>query len=183
MAKKKTTGSKSPLVAFIMIVLAIPLVFVIFIVLDSSKGSDTSEDVLAGSDINDGFLGDRGTTVQAEGDSVYIDESNVSDGNMKSFNFYSEKFSKNVYFFIVKASDGTYRAAASACEVCYGTKKGFEQVGDIIRCKNCGTTYSKDQIALEKGGCNPRPIDPDVSVENGQLALAVSDIEGSAELF
>jgi len=185
MAKKSSSTGKSPLVALSIVVLAIPIVFVLFIVLDSSKNEASSEKVLSGSDVNidDGFLGERGMSLQAEGDSVYIDEALVSDGDMESFNYYSEKDDKNVYFFIVKASDGTYRAAASACEVCYGTKKGFEQVGDKIICNNCGTTYSKDQIALQKGGCNPRPIGSDVTVENGKLALNVSDIEASAELF
>jgi len=132
---------------------------------------------------NDGFLGDRGTAVEAIGGKVNIDESEVSDGNMHSFNYYSEKEKKTIYFFIVKASDGTYRAAASACESCYPSKKGFKQVGNQIRCENCQVTYSKDRIALQKGGCNPRPIDRDAEVVDGQLVLNLSDIERAADLF
>lgn len=130
-----------------------------------------------------GFLGEKGETLQAEGDKVYIDQAKVDDGNLHAFNCYSAKVGKTIYFFIVKASDGTYRAAANACEVCFGSQKGFRQVGNQIRCENCRVTYSKDQIALEKGGCNPRPIDRDVKVIAGRLAINLADIEKTADLF
>ena len=132
---------------------------------------------------NDSFLGDRGMAVKAIDGQIYIDQSEVDDGNMHSFNYYSERQKKTIYFFIIKASDGTYRAAANACEVCFEAKKGFTQVGDLIRCENCQVTYSKDKIALEKGGCNPGPIDKNVKVENGQLVIQLSDVEGVAYLF
>jgi len=132
---------------------------------------------------NDSFLGDRGMAVEAIDGQIYIDQSEVDDGNMHSFNYYSERQKKTIYFFIIKASDGTYRAAANACEVCFEAKKGFTQVGDLIRCENCQVTYSKDKIALEKGGCNPGPIDKNVKVENGQLVIQLSDVEGVAYLF
>ena len=132
---------------------------------------------------NDGFLGDRGMAVEATDGGIYIDQVEVDDGNIHSFNYYSEKQKKTIYFFIIRASDGTYRAAANACEVCFGSKKGFSQVGDLIRCDNCQVTYPKDKIALEKGGCNPGPIDKDVKVENGQLVINLFDVEEVAYLF
>ncbi len=130
-----------------------------------------------------GFLGEKGTEVKAVEGKIYIDEKQVKDGNMHSFNFYSEKEDKAIYFFIVKASDGTYRAAANACEVCFDAKKGFSQVGDLIRCENCRITYPKDKIALEKGGCNPGPIDKNVMVENGKLVIEAVDVENVSYLF
>ena len=57
------------------------------------------------------------------------------------------------------------------------------QVGDLIKCDNCGVTYSKDAIAKEKGGCNPGPIDADASVSDGQLVINLSDVEAIAYLF
>jgi len=132
---------------------------------------------------NDGFLGEKGKTVENEGDKILIDENEVNDGNLHAFNYYSPKAGKNLYFFIIKAPDGTYRAAANACEVCFGAKKGFTQVGDLIKCENCGTTYTKDQIAVIKGGCNPRPISSNVPVINGQLTINLADIEATANLF
>ena len=129
------------------------------------------------------FIGEKGKTLEAIDANVYIAESEVNDGNLHSFNYYSEKFGKTIYFFIVKASDETYRAAAHACEVCFGSKLGFKQIGDQIRCENCRTIYTKDQIALQKGGCNPRPINPDVEVVDGKLVINLSDIEKTADLF
>jgi uncharacterized membrane protein len=129
------------------------------------------------------FLGISGTTVQTTSNQILIPESQVEDGQIHYFNYLSPATGKTVYFFIIKATDGTYRAAANACEVCYGAKKGFTQIGNLIRCENCQVTYSKDQIALEKGGCNPGPISPNVPVENNQLVLNISDIEAVAYLF
>lgn len=131
----------------------------------------------------DNFLGEKGETVKAQGDKILINENKVDDGNIHPFNYYSNESGKNLYFFIIKTEDGTYRAAANACEVCFGSKKGFIQVGDLIRCQNCGVTYTKDQIAVIKGGCNPRPISSNVPVDGGQLIINLADVEAIAELF
>lgn len=147
-----------------------------------SSGKETPSAPVVKS-VNDGFVGERGAEVKAVDGKIYIDEDQVSDGNLHSYNFYSENKSKTIYFFIVKASDGTYRAAANACEVCFASKKGFKQVGDLIRCENCQVTYPKDKIALEKGGCNPGPIDKNVKVESGKLVLETAEIEKVAYLF
>ncbi|MFC1626672.1 Fe-S-containing protein [Patescibacteria group bacterium] len=133
--------------------------------------------------IVDDFLGDKGKSLVDEDGVISISEDNVSDGDMHNYHYFSESINKTIYFFILQAPDGTYRAAANACEVCYGSKKGFTQIGDMIRCENCQTTYRKDQIAMEKGGCNPSPISKDVLVKNGQLMLDVDDVESVAYLF
>ena len=133
--------------------------------------------------VADDFLGEKGEVLSAEGENVFIDESKVSDGQMHAFSYSPPKSGKNIHFFVVKVSDGTYRAAADACEACFGSKRGFKQVGDQIRCENCRTMYTKDQIALQKGGCNPRPIDKDVEVVDGRLAINLADIEKTADLF
>jgi len=129
------------------------------------------------------FLGEKGKAVKAVEGKIYIDEEEVNDGNMHNFNYFSEKEAKTIYFFIVRASDRSYRVAADACEVCFDSRKGFKQVGGEIRCENCRTIYSKDQIALEKGGCNPRPIDKNAQVVNGKLLINAADVEQSADLF
>lgn len=149
----------------------------------SDKNNSKASIALDRKNTSNSFLGDKGNTLQAKKDKIFIEEVKVNDGNMHAFNYYSEKEKKTIYFFIVKASDGTYRAAANACEACFGSQKGFKQIGDQIRCENCRVVYSKDEIALQKGGCNPRPIDKDVEVIDGQLAINVTDIERTADLF
>lgn len=140
---------------------------------DSSQHETTSNE----------FLGDKGEAVIALNGEVKIAESKVSDGNLKSFNYFSANEGKDIYFFVVRADDGTYRVAANACEVCYGAKMGFEQVGDSIRCNNCWAIFKKDTIAKEKGGCNPSPIDANAEVINGELKIDVNKIEAVSYLF
>jgi hypothetical protein len=129
------------------------------------------------------FLGETGSRVEMEEGKIYLDEEAVNDDQIHYFNYFSESEAKKIYFFTIKASDGTYRVAANACEVCFAARQGFSQIGSQIRCDNCRVTYSKDQIALEKGGCNPGPITADAPVENGKLVLEVDDIEKVAYLF
>ncbi len=152
---------------------------------DNSDSSDSKADVSSSvsNTSDDGFTGDKGDQVEASGSNILITKSEVDDGDLHAFNYYSEDKEKNIYFFVIKADDGTYRVAANGCEVCFGSKKGFVQQGDKIKCTNCGQSYSKNQIAKHKGGCNPRPIDADASVEDGNLVINVSDVEGSADLF
>lgn len=150
----------------------------------SCTGDSCESEVLNTTSKNsDDFLGEKGTSVTSDGEKVYIDKSEVTDGNMHSFTYYSEKAGQNIYFFVVKASDGTYRVAANACEVCFDAKRGFKQVGDLIQCVNCRTTYTKDQIAMQKGGCNPGPIEEKAQIVDGRLAINVSDIESVTYLF
>lgn len=171
--------------------LAVLVVLGIILAVPVIRSRTTSNNKTAGNPVevnspgknNDQFLGGRGETLTAQEDRVYIPETAVADGQLHPFNYYSDQSGKNIYFFVVKAPDGTYRAAANACEVCFDTHKGFSQVGELIRCDNCGTTYTKDQIALEKGGCNPRPIDPDVAVIDDQLVINLADLEAVADLF
>jgi len=143
----------------------------------SASNKDDNEPITAA------FLGSKGTSLTAQDGALYIDESTVNDGNLHAFNYLSPSENKFIYFFVIRASDGTYRAAANACEVCFGSKRGFTQVGDLIRCDNCRTTYTKDQIALQKGGCNPVPINKSVPITGAQLVLSVNEVESVANYF
>ena len=149
----------------------------------SSSNIDSKKKPAVKEIVKDSFLGDKGENVVAQNNKIVINESTVSDGNLHAYNYYSSQAQKNIYFFVLKAPDGTYRAAANACEVCFGAKKGFSQQGDLIRCDNCRVTYPKSKIALEKGGCNPGPIDKNVAVNNGNLEINLSDLEAVSYLF
>jgi uncharacterized membrane protein len=61
----------------------------------------------------------------------------------------------------VKAPDGTIRTAFNACQVCYGSGRGFyKQQGTVLVCQNCGNRFRMGQVGLRSGGCNPVPIAP-----------------------
>jgi len=173
--ENQTSTIKSKYLILGAIILAVGIVVLAFS--SGQKGDSSSPKV------KDSFLGEKGISVEAQDNRVYIKEGLVSDGQLQAFSYFSPSQNKTIYFFIVQASDGTYRAAANACEVCFESHLGFRQIGDSIRCENCQVTYNKNQIALEKGGCNPGPIDKDVTVEDGQLVLEVADLEAVAYLF
>ena len=62
--------------------------------------------------------------------------------------FFDYKLSDNkpIRFFVIKSSDGVYRAALDACDTCYHAKKGYHQEGDDMICNNCGLHFHSSQI-------------------------------------
>ena len=75
-------------------------------------------------------------------------------GTAKFFD-YKLADNKPVRFFVMKSSDGVYRAALDACDTCYHAKKGYHQEGDDMICNNCGLHFHSSQINEVHGGCNP----------------------------
>lgn len=121
------------------------------------------------------------TDIKSDNGQIKIPLSDVDSGKAK---FYTYAFqSKNIDFFVVKTSDGTYRAAADACQVCYGQRKGYFQEGNVIVCRNCGNRFPIDRIALEKSGCNPAPISAKVKKDGSFLVLNTSDVEAVSSYF
>jgi uncharacterized membrane protein len=60
---------------------------------------------------------------------VRIPLADVSDGRARFCNYRASN-GKAVRFFVIKSSDGVYRAAADACDVCYRSNLGYHQEGD-----------------------------------------------------
>ncbi len=96
-------------------------------------------------------------TVYAKNGEVRINLSDVSDGKAHYFQF--EDGGRVTKFFLLKAADGQVRAALDACDVCYQSKKGYRQEGDVMVCNNCGNRFPADKINVVRGGCNPVPLD------------------------
>lgn len=128
------------------------------------------------------FLGEKGKNLIFENGEIKAETSQFDDNQARFFNVKTAD-GKTIYFFVVKDKSGIYRAAANACQVCFGERKGFHQEGDEIVCNNCGNRYPLEKIATEKGGCNPGPINPNLEVQNGQIIIKQADIEQVAELF
>ena len=119
------------------------------------------------------------TTVNAVDGAVSLDTSLFTDGQAKYFSYDSS--GKTVNFFVLKSSDNVLRAAFDACDVCYAAKKGYRQEGDIMVCNNCGQQFPSVRINVEKGGCNPAPLERNII--NDKLVLNVSDIETGKRFF
>lgn len=112
--------------------------------------------------------------------SVTIPVSKVSDG--KAHFFKIVEGGKEINFFVVKGSDGILHTAFDACDVCYREKKGYEQLGDKMVCKNCGMKFASVRIgAAGSGGCNPSHLPAKIDAAN--VSITVDDLRAGARFF
>jgi putative ABC transport system ATP-binding protein len=65
---------------------------------------------------------------------------------------------RQFHYFVLRSSDGTYRAAFDACDVCFRANRGYRQEGDLMVCNQCGQTFPSVKINEVKGGCNPAAL-------------------------
>lgn len=85
----------------------------------------------------------------------------------------------------VTASDGSVRLALNTCQVCMGSPYAyFVQEGDSFICQNCGNAFSRDDIGLEAGGCNPVPVTEDNYEEtDGVITISSDFLDGYKDSF
>jgi uncharacterized membrane protein len=97
--------------------------------------------------------------------------------------FFDYKLSDNkpIRFFVIKSSDGVYRAALDACDTCYHAKKGYHQEGDDMICNNCGLHFHSSQINEVHGGCNPVGLPR--TIEGNQIVIKASELESRGGYF
>lgn len=111
---------------------------------------------------------------------IQIPLAEVSSGQAKFYQ-YKTVSGKPARFFVIKSSDGVYRAAADACVVCYREKKGYRQQGDDMVCNNCRKHFPSAYVNEVTGGCNPDGIPR--TIQGDKLLIAASDLEARADLF
>lgn len=130
-----------------------------------------------------GFLGIPGTggpaRIEAQAGKVSIPLATLKDGQAHFFS-YADKEGK-IPFFVIKGKDGAIRAAFDACDVCYKEKKGYEQKGEQMICKNCNMGFPVAKIGTVSGGCNPSPIK--TTLNGTALEIAVDDLEAGGRYF
>lgn len=102
-------------------------------------------------------------------------------GGTAKFFDYKLSDSKPIRFFVIKSSDGVYRAALDACDTCYHAKKGYHQEGDDMICNNCGLHFHSSQINEVHGGCNPVGLPR--TIEGNQLVIKGSELESRGGYF
>ena len=111
---------------------------------------------------------------------VTIPVTKVSDGKAHYYRF--EDGGKDIAFVVVKGSDGNYRTAFDACDSCFRAKKGYEQKGSVLVCKNCNRQFAIDRIGPhEVGGCNPSYL-PSKASGNG-ITITTADLKAGARYF
>ncbi|MBI3652691.1 MAG: DUF2318 domain-containing protein [Acidobacteria bacterium] len=107
----------------------------------------------------------------------------IADLALGKAKFFDYRLSNNtpVRFFAVKSSDGNYRAAMDACEVCFHAKKGYRQEGDDMVCNNCGKHFPLTRVGEINNGCHP--IGLQRTVEGEQLVIQASELESRGHYF
>lgn len=117
---------------------------------------------------------------KADPNSIHIPISKINDGKAHYYKHQSLT-GKVIRFFVLKSSDGVFRAAFDACDVCFEAKKGYRQEGDYMVCNNCGMKFESAKINEISGGCNPSPLER--KVEGDNIIIKKSDIEKGAKYF
>ncbi|HKZ77492.1 MAG TPA: DUF2318 domain-containing protein [Pyrinomonadaceae bacterium] len=84
-------------------------------------------------------------------------------------------------FFVVKTSDGVYRAALDACEVCYGSHKGYYQDADQMVCRKCGRHFAVNTVNNGTSGCHPVGLSR--SVEGEELVIPTVELQSGTQYF
>ena len=121
-------------------------------------------------------------TVQvASGESeVRIPLSEVNSGQAKFFDV-TLPSNTSARFFVIKTSDGVYRAALDACEVCFGAHKGYYQDGDQMVCRKCGRHFSINTVNNGTSGCHPVGLSR--RVEGEELVIPTGELQRGAQYF
>jgi uncharacterized membrane protein len=121
----------------------------------------------------------RSAGVVETGDAVKIPLKALDAG--KALFLREEIDGRQLHYFALKSSDGAYRAAFDACDVCFRANRGYRQESDLMVCNNCGQTFPSAKIGEVKGGCNPHPLAR--KVEGQYLVVKKSDIAAGKDYF
>ena len=93
----------------------------------------------------------------------------------------NEANGRQIHYFALKSTDGGYRAALDACDVCFQANRGYRQEGDQMVCNQCGQAFPSNRIGEVKGGCNPHPLAR--GTEGQYLVIKKADIVAGKEYF
>ena len=104
----------------------------------------------------------------------------LADGKAHFYKF--EDGGKEITFFAAKAADGSVKTAFDACDSCYKSKKGYEQQGDKMNCKNCNQKFAINRLGPNAtGGCNPGYLPH--QQRGNFITISVTDLKGGARYF
>jgi uncharacterized membrane protein len=118
--------------------------------------------------------------VKVDGGVVTVSTAKLTDG--KAHFFKLEDGGKEIAFFAVKAADGSYKTAFDACDSCYRAKKGYEQQGDKLNCKNCNQKFAIGRLGPNAtGGCNPGYLPNQLS--GNSISIKADDLKAGARYF
>jgi uncharacterized membrane protein len=118
--------------------------------------------------------------VKPVGPVVTISTANLADG--KAHYYKLEDAGKEIAFFAVKSADGSIKTAFDACDACYREKKGYEQQGDKMNCKNCNQKFAISKLGPNAtGGCNPGYLPHQAN--GSSITIKTNDLKAGAKYF
>jgi uncharacterized membrane protein len=144
--------------------------FAVYLVASSSGDRPASSTVTATAPSG---IAERSTAVR-------VPLSDLEGGQAKFFD-YTLAGNKSVRFFVLKSSDGVYRAAMDACDVCFHARKGYRQEGDDMVCNNCGQHFHSALVNEVHGGCNPVALPR--NVDGDSLVIQTVELEKRSGYF
>ena len=111
---------------------------------------------------------------------VTLPVARLDDGKVHFYKL--EEGGTAIAFFAAKATDGTVKTAFDACDACYKSKKGYEQQGDKMNCKNCNQKFAISRLGPNAtGGCNPGYLPH--QVRGTTITISVADLKSGAKYF
>lgn len=127
------------------------------------------------------MFGLTGNVVAAE----IIDDGNVIKIPLAGIDGTAQFFDYNgIKFFVVRGNGGEVKTAFDACDVCYGSRKGYRQEGEDMVCNNCGNHYRISGLGtanLKGGGCWPGYLQ--ASTEGNYLVITKIALEAGRYRF
>ncbi len=111
---------------------------------------------------------------------VTIPVTKLADGKVHFYKFVDN--GGEILFFAAKASDGSYKTAFDACDSCYRERKGYEQQGDKLNCKNCNKKFAINNLGPNvTGGCNPGYLPHQLN--GSTISINAGDLRAGARYF
>ena len=120
------------------------------------------------------------TIIPASGQDIQIALADLNNGQARFYRYPSTK-GREIEFFVIRSSDGVYRAAFNSCDVCFQTRQGYRQEGDNMVCNKCSQRFPSQYINELKGGCNPVPLTR--TVQGDVLVVRTSDVQAGGYYF
>lgn len=140
---------------------------------NSDSGSEKKSDNTSGAA---SFL----TVTPDEDGKIIIDTTDISE-EAEYINYQSGE--NIIQLIAVRASDDTVRLTFNTCQSCNPAPRAyFVQNGDTFTCQNCGNSFRTDDLGVERGGCNPAPVE-EYEEGDGVIELSAEYLDQFSSAF
>ncbi len=178
-ARVMAGASRSPKTAIIVGVAAVLVMAGWFVYSSAVKARSIERPMMMTQAERSGNSSENYAPVKAENGEVKVPLGSLQ-GTAARYFVYSAG-GKEIKFFVVRATDGTVRAALDACQACYHAKLGYRQNGDTLVCNNCGMSFRSTDVGHVTGGCSPIPLRN--SQDGTTMIVKASDLEEGVKYF